>query len=174
MKLPGPDHPITITANPRRVRVSVGGVVIADTTHALTLKEASYPAVQYVPRGDANMALLARTERTTHCPYKGDANYFSINANGKSIENSIWTYETPLPGHGRDRGPSGVLPGQGDDRGSGVGRLPSVMAGHSSLRCAEHVNLSALLPIASSVSKGSEHWALLNWVPGCNIWHEQP
>ena len=84
MKLPGPDHPITITANPKRVRVSAGGVVIADTTHALTLKEASYPAVQYVPREDANMALLARTERTTHCPYKGDANYFSINANGKS------------------------------------------------------------------------------------------
>jgi hypothetical protein len=54
-------------------------------------------AVQYVPRSDANMALLARTERTTHCPYKGDASYFSINANGKSIENSIWTYETPFP-----------------------------------------------------------------------------
>ena len=71
--------------------------MLADTTHALILKEASYPAVQYVPRTDANMALLARTERTTHCPYKGDASYFSINANGKSIENSIWTYETPFP-----------------------------------------------------------------------------
>ena len=120
MKLPGPDHPIAITANPKRVRVSADGVVIADTTRALTLKEASYPAVQYVPREDANMALLARTERTTHCPYKGDASYYSINANGKSIENSIWTYETPFPGHGRDRGPSGVLSGQGDDRGRGV------------------------------------------------------
>jgi len=97
MKLPGPDHLITITANPKRIRVSTGGVVVADTTHALTLKEASYPAVQYVPRTDANMALLARTERTTHCPYKGDASYFSINANGKSVENSIWTYETPFP-----------------------------------------------------------------------------
>jgi uncharacterized protein (DUF427 family) len=97
MKLPGPDHPITIAANPRRVRVSAGGVVIADTTHALTLKEASYPAVQYLPREDADMALLARTDRTTHCPYKGDASYFSINANGKTIENSIWTYETPFP-----------------------------------------------------------------------------
>ena len=63
MKLPGPDHPITITANPKRVRVSAGGAVIADTTHALTLKEARYPAVQYVPRADANMALLERTER---------------------------------------------------------------------------------------------------------------
>jgi len=97
MKLPGPDHPITITPNAKRVRVTADGVVIAETTHALTLKEASYPAVQYVPRQDANMELLTRTERTTHCPYKGDANYFSINAGGKSIENSIWTYEAPFP-----------------------------------------------------------------------------
>ena len=67
MKLPGPDHPIAITANPKRIRVTADGVVIADTTHALTLKEASYPAVQYVPRGDANMELLARTDRVTDC-----------------------------------------------------------------------------------------------------------
>ncbi len=97
MKLPGPDHPITITANPRRVRVSAGDTVIADSTHALTLKEASYPAVQYVPREDVNMALLKRTERVTHCPYKGDARYFSIQANGKTLENAIWSYETPFP-----------------------------------------------------------------------------
>jgi uncharacterized protein (DUF427 family) len=97
MKLPGPDHPISITANPKRVRVSAGGVTIADTTHALTLKEASYPAVQYIPRADATIALLARTERSTHCPYKGDASYFSIKAGDKIIENSIWSYETPFP-----------------------------------------------------------------------------
>jgi uncharacterized protein (DUF427 family) len=97
MKLPGPDHPITIAANPKRVRISSDGVVIADTTHALTLKEASYPAVLYVPRQDANMALLKRTDRVTHCPYKGDANYFSVVADGKAIENAIWTYEAPYP-----------------------------------------------------------------------------
>jgi len=97
MKLPGPDHPITITPNPKRVRVSVGGLVIADTTQALTLKEASYPAVQYVPRKDANQALIARSDRVTYCPYKGDAHYFSVVADGKTIENSIWTYETPYP-----------------------------------------------------------------------------
>ena len=97
MKLPGPDHPITITPNPKRIRVSADGVVIADTTHALTLKEASYPAVQYVPRTDANMALLTRTDRTTHCPYKGDASYYSVTAGGKALENSVWTYETPFP-----------------------------------------------------------------------------
>ena len=89
MRLPGPDHPITIAPNPKRVRVLADGVVIADTTNALTLKEASYPAVQYVPREDANMGLLRRTERVTHCPYKGDASYFSIVANGKTLDLSL-------------------------------------------------------------------------------------
>lgn len=97
MKLPGPDHPIIITRNPKRVRVSADGVVIAETTHALTLKEAAYPAVQYVPRADAKMDLLKRTERTTHCPYKGDASYFSIDAGGTTLDNAIWSYEQPFP-----------------------------------------------------------------------------
>lgn len=97
MKTPGPDHPITITPNPKRIRVTSGSTVIADTTHALTLKEASYPAVLYIPRADAEMELLSRTDRVTHCPYKGDANYFSIAAGGKNLENAIWTYETPFP-----------------------------------------------------------------------------
>ena len=97
MKLPGPDHPITITQNPRRVRVTAGDIVIAESTKALTLKEAKYPAVQYLPREDANMALLERTDRTTHCPYKGDASYYSIKVDGKTLDNAIWTYETPFP-----------------------------------------------------------------------------
>jgi uncharacterized protein (DUF427 family) len=97
MKLPGPDHPITITPNPRRVRVTAGDVVIAETTKALTLKEAKYPAVQYVPREDANMALLERTDRVTHCPYKGDASYYTLKADGKTLDNAIWTYEAPFP-----------------------------------------------------------------------------
>ena len=96
MKMPGPDHPIAIEPNPKTVRVTANGVVIAETAHALHLKESSYAAVQYIPREDANMALLARTDRVTHCPYKGDANYFSINAGGKTLANAIWTYETPF------------------------------------------------------------------------------
>ena len=97
MKIPGPDHPITITQNPRRIRVTAGDIVIAETSKALTLKEAKYPAVQYVPREDANMALLERTDRVTHCPYKGDASYYSVKADGKTLDNAIWTYETPFP-----------------------------------------------------------------------------
>ena len=97
MKLPGPDHPITITPNPKRIRVTFNGAVVAESARALTLQEASYPAVQYIPREDADPALLKRTERSTHCPYKGDASYYSIEADGRRAENAIWSYETPFP-----------------------------------------------------------------------------
>ena len=97
MKLPGPDHPITITRNEHRVRVTVGGVVVADTTRALTLKEASYPPVQYIPREDAKMDLLKPTSHASHCPYKGDANYFSVQVDGRVAENAVWSYERPFP-----------------------------------------------------------------------------
>lgn len=95
MKIPGPDHPITVAPNPKRVRVSIGGDVIAETTRALTLKEANYPAVQYIPREDAVPSKLQRTQHTTYCPYKGDASYFSIASGSKVLDNAIWTYETP-------------------------------------------------------------------------------
>ncbi len=95
MKIPGPDHPITVNLNPKQVRISIGGEIIAETSKALTLKEASYPAVHYIPRADADPAKLKRTSHTSYCPYKGDASYFSIAANGKTLENAIWTYETP-------------------------------------------------------------------------------
>jgi uncharacterized protein (DUF427 family) len=94
-RIPGPDHPITIAKNPKRVRISAGGTVIAETANALTLREASYPPVQYIPRSDAKMDLLTKTDRGSYCPYKGDAGYFTINAGGKPIENAIWTYEQP-------------------------------------------------------------------------------
>src|ERR1700719_152404 len=93
VKIPGPDHPISIEANPFRVVVEVGGKIIADTRHALTLREASYPAVQYIPRRDVDMAALKRREHTSYCPYKGDASYYSIPAGGERSHNAVWTYE---------------------------------------------------------------------------------
>jgi uncharacterized protein (DUF427 family) len=95
MKIPGPDHPITIERNPKHVVVKIGDRVIADTRAALALKEASYPVVQYVPRQDVNMALLERTDHTTYCPYKGDASYYSIPLGGARSTNAIWSYEAP-------------------------------------------------------------------------------
>ena len=94
VRIPGPDHPITIERNPRRVVVTLGGKVIADTTDALTLREARYPPVHYIPRKDVS-ATLERSNHTTYCPYKGDASYFSIPAGGERSRNAIWSYEAP-------------------------------------------------------------------------------
>ena len=96
VKIPGPDHPISIEANRSRVVVKVAGTIIADTRAALTLREASYPPVQYIPRRDVNMAALARSEHTSYCPYKGDASYYSIPAGGERSRNAVWTYEAPF------------------------------------------------------------------------------
>ena len=97
MKLPGPDHPITIEPNGTRVRVRFAGKVVADTTRALALREASYPAVYYIPRADTDMSLLTGTNHSTHCQYKGDASYFTISADGRNAENAVWSYEQPFP-----------------------------------------------------------------------------
>jgi uncharacterized protein (DUF427 family) len=95
IKIPGPDHPITIERNEKRVVVTVGGRVIADTRRALTLREAKYPPVHYIPREDVDMAALARSATRTYCPYKGGASYFSIPAGGERSTDAIWTYEAP-------------------------------------------------------------------------------
>jgi len=97
MKEPGLDHPITITPARKRVRVHFAGKVIADSTNALRFEEKGYPPRLYIPRADADMGALTRTDHRTHCPYKGDANYFSLAADGRSAENAVWTYEQPVP-----------------------------------------------------------------------------
>ncbi len=91
------ETPITIEPNPKRVRVVFNGRVIADTARALTLKELDLPAVQYIPRADADMSLLERTAHKTHCGYKGDAAYYTIRAGDKIAQNAVWTYEAPYP-----------------------------------------------------------------------------
>jgi uncharacterized protein (DUF427 family) len=97
MKLPGPDHPIAIAPNPKRVRVVFNGRVVADTTRAVILKEATLRPVQYIPREDADMDLFVRSAHTSHCPYKGDAAYFSLTVDGRTADNAVWTYEAPYP-----------------------------------------------------------------------------
>jgi uncharacterized protein (DUF427 family) len=95
IKIPGPDHPITIERNPRRVVVSIGGRVLADSRDALILHEAGYSAVQYIPRKDVDMTLLERSAHATYCPYKGDCAYFSIPSGGERAIDAVWTYEAP-------------------------------------------------------------------------------
>jgi uncharacterized protein (DUF427 family) len=95
IKIPGPDHPITIERNLKRVVVSIGERVLADSRDALILREAGYPAVQYIPRKDVDMTLLERSAHATYCPYKGDCAYFSIPSGGERALNAVWTYEAP-------------------------------------------------------------------------------
>jgi uncharacterized protein (DUF427 family) len=96
IKQPGPDHPITIEANPARVVVSVAGRVVADTQDALTLREANYRPVQYIPLSDVDSSLLEPTDHATYCPYKGDCSYYSIPIGGEKSANAVWTYEAPF------------------------------------------------------------------------------
>ena len=95
IKVPGPAHPITIKPTTGRVTVTVNGKRFADTREALTLKEAGYPAVQYIPRKDVDMAQLQRSSHQTYCPYKGDCAYYSIPAGGERSVDAVWTYEDP-------------------------------------------------------------------------------
>jgi uncharacterized protein (DUF427 family) len=95
IRIPGPDHPITITPSRERIVVTVAGQRIADTREALILQEAAYPPVRYIPRKDVDMAQLQRTQHQTYCPYKGDCAYFSITAGAERSVNAVWTYEAP-------------------------------------------------------------------------------
>ncbi|HEX4025810.1 MAG TPA: DUF427 domain-containing protein [Steroidobacteraceae bacterium] len=94
-RIPGPDHPILIEPNPSRIIVTVDGRNVADTRAALTLREAAYAPVLYIPRRDVQMGLLERSTHHTYCPYKGDCSYYSIPAGGEHSLNAAWSYESP-------------------------------------------------------------------------------
>jgi uncharacterized protein (DUF427 family) len=96
IKIPGPDHPITIERTSSRVVVKLDGKVLADTSNALRLREARYPAVHYIPRADAEMGQLIRSDHTTYCPFKGDCSYYHLPGGGEHAANSVWTYEAPF------------------------------------------------------------------------------
>jgi len=95
IRIPGPDHPIMIEPNPGRVVVKLGDKVVADSRNTLTLREASYPPVHYIPRADVDMALLEPSPHQTYCPYKGDAAYFSVRGGDARLANAVWSYENP-------------------------------------------------------------------------------
>jgi uncharacterized protein (DUF427 family) len=97
IKIPGPDHPITITSARERITVTVAGRRIADTREALILQEAGHPPVYYIPRKDVDMAQLERTLHQTYCPYKGECTYYSIPAGAERSVNAVWSYEAPYP-----------------------------------------------------------------------------
>jgi uncharacterized protein (DUF427 family) len=93
--IPDATHPISITPTPGRVVVTAGERVLADSANALTLRESTYPPVQYVPIADVDPALIRRTDHATYCPYKGDASYYSVVLDGQTLDNAVWTYDEP-------------------------------------------------------------------------------
>jgi uncharacterized protein (DUF427 family) len=115
VKFPGPDHPILIQRNPARVVVSAAGRVVADTGNALTLREADYPPVQYIPRENVDFSQLERTDRATYCPYKGECSYYSVPAGGEKSVNAVWTYEDPYPAVAQIKGYVAFYPDKVDE-----------------------------------------------------------
>jgi uncharacterized protein (DUF427 family) len=97
MKRPDAHHPITVVPAGQRIRVSLNGVVVADSTRALTLQESTYKPVVYIPRADARMDLMTRSAHGTHCPYKGDASYYTVRVGDRVSDNAAWSYEAPYP-----------------------------------------------------------------------------
>ena len=98
IKIPDESHPITIDAEGDRVVARVGDTLIADTRAALTLREASYPAVQYIPLDDVVPGVLHDSASQTYCPYKGDASYYDVSLpDGSELKDAVWTYSSPYP-----------------------------------------------------------------------------
>jgi uncharacterized protein (DUF427 family) len=96
--IPDATHPISIRPTGTHVTVRVGGVTVAETDDALSLTEATYPVVQYIPIDDVDQALLERSIRQTYCPYKGDASYYTVcTPDGTTEADLIWTYQHPYP-----------------------------------------------------------------------------
>jgi uncharacterized protein (DUF427 family) len=115
VKLPGPEHPISIQRNPTRVVVYVAGRVIADTCNAQTLCEAAYLPVQYIPSEDVDFSQLERTEHVSYCPYKGYCNYYNVAAGGKKSVNAVWSYEDPFAAVAQIKGHVAFYPGRVDE-----------------------------------------------------------
>jgi len=129
IKIPSPDHPISIERNPVRIVVAAAGRVIAETRNALTLRESDYSPVQYVPREDVDFSQLERTDHATYCPYKGDCSYYSVPAGGKKSINAMWSYEEPYPAVAQIKGYVAFYPDRVDEIAEQLPTTPESVKG---------------------------------------------
>lgn len=90
-----PDHHVRVEQSPKWVRVVAGGHVVADSKRVQLLRETGHTPVYYFPREDVRMEYLEPTDRDSHCPYKGNSNYWTLKAGDKVEENAVWSYEDP-------------------------------------------------------------------------------
>jgi uncharacterized protein (DUF427 family) len=92
-----PDHRVDIEPSSKRIRIKLGGEVVADSDRTLTVLETNHEPVAYFPRQDVRFDLLEPTSHQTFCPFKGDASYWSIRVGNDVRENAVWSYEDPFP-----------------------------------------------------------------------------
>lgn len=97
MRKPDKNHPITISPYAGEVVISLNETEVARSRNALALDEADFRTIYYLPRNDVNMALLAKSDRTTYCPYKGDAAHYTVTAKGEQVRHLAWSYEEAYP-----------------------------------------------------------------------------
>ena len=121
---------ITIEPNPNRVVVRIDGQVVADSTRALVMRAPGTPPLQYIPRDDVDMKQLVRTPLVTHCPYKGDAVYWSITTPERTVEDAVWSYESPREGVTEIAGLLAFY----SDRVDAIEELPRTVAGAGEAR----------------------------------------
>jgi uncharacterized protein (DUF427 family) len=88
---------IKIDSTPRWVRVKFNGLIIADSKEVLILHERGHLPVYYFPEKDVNKEVLVPTEKTSHCPLKGNASYWTIKVGDRTVENAVWSYQNPIP-----------------------------------------------------------------------------
>lgn len=149
MNAPRPDHPITCSREAERIEVLFAGHEIADSADVLLLKEADYAPVRYFPRSDVAMAFLRKTDKITHCPYKGDASYYTIHRDAEIIENAVWSYETPLPGVSHIAGRLAFYPQHVEFKSAGV--TPAESKGLDVSEVVRHTD-------SGSGASQAEHW----------------
>jgi uncharacterized protein (DUF427 family) len=97
-------HSIELRDEERRIEISLAGVVVASSARAVVLQETGLPPRYYLPREDVRTELLHATDKSTSCPFKGAASYWSIDADGRRHENVVWSYEVPIDGMERIAG----------------------------------------------------------------------
>ena len=111
-------HTIELLPSERHVRVEVGGELIAESSRALELRETGHRPRWYLPLEDVREGVLEPSEKTSHCPFKGDASYYSVRAGGELHPDLVWTYRDPIPAVREIAGPRLLLRREGRPRPS--------------------------------------------------------
>lgn len=172
------DHPITCAKEPGRVQVLFEGHSIATSDDVLVLREDGREPVRYFPRDHVAMAFLKKTDKVTHCPYKGQASYYTIMRDRQIIEDAVWSYEDPLPGMGQIAGRLAFYPEHFDFQVGAQSASDTEAADHGRLEAARSfapANPQGVDEVVRHTDSGSgasqaEHWDANVSMPDDEAW----